>query len=262
MMYRVKRINSKVQIEQCEKFAIQQYMWESKQEPKVYGWLGYLENQGIYAKMVCEETNPKSIYHMHKDPVYKDSAMEIFLAFLGEGETLTNDCMYTNFEINSKGAMLANFGKGRKGRQFISDEQYEQTEVKATVEEDKWYIEVLFPESYLNEICDFEKVKKGSTFYCNFYKISESEEILHFGSYSPINSATPNFHLPVCFAEARIEQTAKIPGELPGISYLCIKVSMYLSIYSTVSFLLAFSAANPVRWFCTETSMFAAQQPL
>lgn len=203
-MYQVKRIHSKDQIEQCEKFTIQQYMWNSKQEPNVCGWMGYLEGEGIYVKMVCEETNPKRIYSVHRDPVYKDSAMEIFLAFLEEGETLTNDCMYTNFEINANGAMLANYGKGRKGRQFISDEQYVQTGVKATMEEDKWYLEVLFPESYLEEISDFGKVKNGGTFYCNFYKISESEEILHFGSYSPIDSEKPNFHLPVCFAEAKI----------------------------------------------------------
>ena len=69
------------------------------------------------------------------------------------------------------------------------------TGVKAAVEENKWYLEVLFPEEYLKEICDFEEIKKGRSFYCNFYKISESEEILHFGSYSPIESEKPDFHL-------------------------------------------------------------------
>lgn len=48
----------------------------------------------------------------------------------------------------------------------------------------------------------FNVFLSGATIYCNFYKISESEEILHFGSYSPIESEKPDFHLPVCFAEA------------------------------------------------------------
>ncbi len=203
MGYHVKRIKEKSQIQQCEKFTINHYMWNSKQTPRAYGWMGYLENEGLFVKMVCEETNPKREYKNHKDPVYKDSAMEIFLAF-PEGQ-LTNDCMYTNFEINSNGAMLANFGEGRNNRQFISDEQYEQTGVMADLEEDKWYLEVLFPESYLNQICDFETIKKGTSFYCNFYKIVESEEGLHFGAYSPIDHETPNFHLPVFFSEAVIE---------------------------------------------------------
>lgn len=202
MLYHIKRIESTNQIEQCELFAINQYMWDSRQTPKVYGWMGYIEEEGLFVKMVCEEISPKREYIHHKDPVYKDSAMEIFLAF-PEGE-LRNDCMYTNFEINSNGAMLANYGEGRKGRQFITDEQYELTGVKATIEEDRWYLEVLFPESYLKQICNFDDIKAGKEFYCNFYKIAESEDIQHFGSYSPIHSETPNFHLPVCFAKAII----------------------------------------------------------
>ena len=204
MLYQVKRIQDKTQIEQCEKFTINNYMWDSKQEPKAYGWAGYIEGEGIFVKMVCEEQNPKREYKNHRDPVYKDSTMEVFLAFPGE-EKLSNECMYTNFEINSNGAMLANFGEGRKNRQSISDEQFDMSGVKAVREEDRWYLEVLFPESYLNQICDFESVKNGMAFYCNFYKIADSEAIQHFGSYSPIESEKPNFHLPVCFARAVIE---------------------------------------------------------
>ena len=204
MKYFVKRIKNKELIETCEKFVVDHYMWDSTREPKVYGWMGYLEGEGLFVKMVCEETNPKRVYKLHSDPVYEDSTMEVFLAF-PEGE-LSNDCMYTNFEINSNGAMLANFGKGRYNRQYISKEQYALTGVHAQIEEDKWYWEVLFPESYLKQICDFEKIKAGKEFYCNFYKICESVEDLHFGSYSPIESEKPNFHLPVCFAQAVIEE--------------------------------------------------------
>ncbi len=205
MKYCVKRIQDKSQIEQCEPFAINQYMWNSTREPKAYGWMGYVEGEGLFVKMVCEERDPKRIYVNPQDRVYQDSAMEVFLAFLEDGEPLTNDCMYTNFEINSNGAMLANYGKGRRGRQPISEQQYEMTGVHAVIEEEKWYLEVLFPESYLNQIADFEAVKAGKSFYCNFYKIAESEEIVHFGSYSPIESENPNFHMPICFAEAVIE---------------------------------------------------------
>ncbi|MEE1315144.1 MAG: carbohydrate-binding family 9-like protein [Faecalimonas sp.] len=205
MKYCVKRIQDKSQIGQCERFTINQYMWNSTQEPKVYGWMGYVEGQGLFVKMVCEEKDPKRVYQHPQDPVYMDSTMEAFLAFLDAGEVLSNDCMYTNFEINSNGAMLANYGKGRHGRQPITEEQYQMTGVNAVIEEERWSLEVLFPEAYLKQLTDFEAVKAGKPFYCNFYKISESEEILHFGSYSPIESEKPNFHLPVCFAEAVIE---------------------------------------------------------
>lgn len=203
--YLVKRISQKEDIEQCNPFFIGQYMWDSKQEPKVQGWMGYWEGEGLYVKMLCQESNPKRYYQNHNDAVYEDSAMEVFLAFPEKDEEITNECMYTNFEINANGAMLAQKGKGRENRSFLPKEQIESTGVFAEITEKEWSVEVLFPETYLNEICNFDRIKQGDTFYCNFYKIAESEEIMHFGSFSPIDSETPNFHLPVCFAKARIE---------------------------------------------------------
>lgn len=135
LQYHVKKIERKEQIEHCEKFFINQYMWNSKQSPLVYGWMGYVEGEGLFVKMVCEEKNPLRRYYRHNDPVYTDSAMEIFLAFPEENHALSNECMYTNFEINANGAMLANYGRGRKSRCSISEEQFAMTGVKAAVEE-------------------------------------------------------------------------------------------------------------------------------
>lgn len=78
MFYQVKRIHDREKIEQCNKFQISHYMWDSKVEPKAYGWMGYIDGEGLFVKMICEESNPKRVYKNHKDPVYKDSAMEIF----------------------------------------------------------------------------------------------------------------------------------------------------------------------------------------
>lgn len=205
MNYSVKRIDKKSDIESCMRFDITNYMWDSTREPKTYGYLGYIEGTGFFAKFFIEESEPKRIYTENRDPVYKDSAVEVFLAFLKEGEMLSNDCMYTNFEFNSNGALLANYGEGRHDRQSITDEQFVLTECTTHIEADCWTAEVTIPESYLYQICDFDAVKKGRSFYCNFYKIAESQEIMHFGSFSPIDSPSPNFHLPVCFAKAKIE---------------------------------------------------------
>ncbi len=206
MNYLVKRIQNATEIETCERFEIATFLWNSKQNPKTYGWLGYIEGVGFYAKMVCEESNPRRVYTNDKDPVYKDSTVEVFLAFLKENETLSNDCMYTNFEFNSNAALLASYGEGRYGREFLSDEHYAMTNCKTAIHEDYWTAEVTIPETFLYSICDFDAVKAGKTFYCNFYKISETDDILHFGAYSPIDTPGPNFHVPVCFAEATIER--------------------------------------------------------
>ncbi len=205
MKYIVKRICEKKAIEDCEKFLIDQYMWNSKQEPKTYGWMGYLEGKGFFAKIVCEEKNPKRECKKHREMVCKDSAVEIFMAFTEENEVLTNDSMYINFEINANGAMYAKYGKGRKNRVFITEEEYELADIRTSIEENRWDVELMIPESFLERICDFDKIKEGKQFYCNFYKIAEDEKLEHYGSFSPVNSDRPNFHLPICFAEAVIE---------------------------------------------------------
>lgn len=206
MNYSVKRIKDKSEITSCMRFDITNFMWDSLCQPKTYGYLGYIEGTGLFAKFFIKETDPKREYTQNRDRVYKDSAVEVFLAFLKDGESLSNDCMYTNFEFNSNGALLANYGVGRKGRQSITDEQFELANCTTTILEDHWTAEVTIPESYLYQICDFDAFKNGKEFYCNFYKIAEDEKIMHFGSYSPIESSTPNFHLPVCFAPAKIEE--------------------------------------------------------
>lgn len=204
MLYQVKKISDKSQIEECEKFYINKYYWESIQEPTAYGYLGYIEGQGLFMRMYCEETNPRAVYTEPRDPVSQDSTMEVFVGFTKEGETLNNNIMYVNFEINSNGVMLAGYGKNRYERDFISEELYALAAPTAVKEKDRWYTEVLIPECLLQEICDFEAAKNGKIFYCNFFKVGEDKSIRHFGSYSPLSSGHPDFHVQIDFADAVI----------------------------------------------------------
>ena len=130
--------------------------------------------------------------------------MEVFMAF-PEDEELSNNVMYINFEMNANGVMYSKFGKGRKGREFISEEICKKSNCHVDMEENKWVLTVTIPEEFLQEVCDWNGILKGETFYCNFYKISESPEIEHYGSFSRIESEKPNFHLPICFAKATIK---------------------------------------------------------
>lgn len=205
MEYRIKRIETKEQIKTCERFEIGHYMWKNIMAPKAYGWMGYLEKKGFYVQMVCEESDPKRTFENFKDNVYQDSAMEVFLAFPEKGEELTNNVMYTNFEVNSNAAMYIAYGKGRQGRQFMPEKYLEIVDCQGVIDEGKWSVSFLIPERFLCEECGIGNINADTEIYCNFYKISESEEIEHYGSFSRIESETPNFHLPVCFAKAIIE---------------------------------------------------------
>ncbi|WP_270196475.1 carbohydrate-binding family 9-like protein [Faecalimonas umbilicata] len=204
MEYKIYRIADRTQIDQCELFAINQYLWNSLQTPKAYGRAGYIDGQGIYVEMTCEECDPKRLCNKDKELVYKDSALEAFFAFPEGDISIEKQCIYINFEMNANGALYAEKGYTRENRTLISDVYYQEADCRAKIESDRWCVSVLIPEALLGEITSLEELKAGQRFYCNFYKISEDDKIQHFGCYSPIESEEPNFHLPICFAKAVI----------------------------------------------------------
>ena len=46
MEYRVKTILNKEEIESCQRFSMDHFMWTCLQKPEAYGWMGYLKDQG------------------------------------------------------------------------------------------------------------------------------------------------------------------------------------------------------------------------
>lgn len=211
MEYRVRQIETVEEIEECERFSVNHAQWNCVVQPETYGYMGYLKGKGLFVKMYCMEQNPKRSFKNHREKVWKDSAMEVFLAFTDpEGQQeITDQSLYLNFEINANGAMYAQYGYGRPNRQFVPERVYEDSGCRTRVEADHWELELLIPGWYLEELCGF-RCEAGADrgqpqLYCNFYKISESPEIEHYLSFSEIESSTPNFHRPSCFARVRLE---------------------------------------------------------
>ena len=203
-MYQIRRIRSKEEIVSCSPFQISYYLWNSKRRPAVSGKMGYIPGEGFFVRMTCEEADPLTTYTDYMDPVCNDSAMEVFLAFPEEGERLGSDVMYLNFEANSNGALYAAYGKGRKGRKPMPEEYLPLCHVRAERKEESWSLSFLIPEAYLKKECGVGRLDENTEMYCNFYKISETPEIEHYGSFHLIENEKPNFHLPLYFERCRI----------------------------------------------------------
>ena len=203
-MYQIRKIRSKEEIASCDPFQISYYLWNSKRRPAVSGKMGYIPGEGFFVRMVCGEKEPLALYTAYMDPVCRDSAMEIFLAFPEEGEKLGNQVMYLNFEVNANGAMYARYGKGRKGRQTMPEAWLLVCDVQTEVSEGSWTLTLLIPEGYLKQECGISRLDENTELYCNFYKISETPEIEHYGSFHLIENEKPNFHLPIYFERCQI----------------------------------------------------------
>lgn len=212
MEYLVKKIKNKEEITKCQRFAINQYQWVDGPKPETWGYMGYLEGQGIYVEMYCKETNPRTETNMENGKsgkikgfrVCDDSAVEVFLGFADEDGEIRENSMYVNFEMNAAGALYAAYGKGRKGRSHLQEDVYKKVLPIVHKEEGCWGVKLLIPETFIKELSGVD-VEMGEIFYCNFYKISETPEIEHYGTFSEIKNEKPNFHLPQYFAKAKVE---------------------------------------------------------
>ena len=199
MLYQVKTIYDKSQIEQCEKFFINQYMWDSMQEPKVYGWMGYLKDQGLFVKMVCEESNPRREFTQPRDPVCEDSAMEVFVGFAEEGKAVNNNSIYLNYEVNANGAMRVAFRKDRYDLTLLPVEDISMLNIKTIIHEQTWEVCYHVPFALIQKYIPRYQYEQGMTIRTNFYKCGDETDFPHFGIWHEYPLNEPDFHRPELF---------------------------------------------------------------
>lgn len=197
MIYQVRIIQTIEQLEECEIFHIDHYQWTEDAGPKAYGKMALLDGYGLVISMIAIESNPLRSYVVDDDPVYRDSALEAFLNFAPEREEQN----YLNFEMNANGAILSQFGTAKK-RQSLSTLTPIKATCEAVIEASSWHVLLKVPMELICSMFEINSLQQGYRFTCNFYKICETSGREHFGSYAPIDNATPNFHLPEFFAGA------------------------------------------------------------
>ncbi|MBQ9122081.1 MAG: carbohydrate-binding family 9-like protein [Lachnospiraceae bacterium] len=191
-MITIARLEHYDEVERCERLPIAYKLWGTKKDIKAYGQMGYVENQELVVKMTAEEENPIATYEKEEDPVYLDSALEVFFSFDIE------NTYYINLEVNAKGAFLCHYGK-RKDRGPILTK--ERVLVTANIEEKQWSVLLRIPYSLIVKCFGNVQFHKGSRISFNLYKICELQGEQHFISYTFIPTKSPDFHQPAYFAE-------------------------------------------------------------
>lgn len=186
-------------IENCEKLYISHKLWGTQKDVVSYGQMGYMPGEKWVVKLTAEEKEPLTTYMNDDDPVYQDSALEVFLNFAPDGNE------YLNFEVNANGALLCHFGKkGKENRGPVRLRSEERVAVQVLRDEDAWSVILAVPFALIKDCYDDVTIEVGKKITFNLYKISESQEDLHFISHTFIPSEKPDFHLPQFFAEGII----------------------------------------------------------
>lgn len=194
MIYEVLTMNSP-DWEKAGKAEITSYSWGCEYKPPSYGQLIKINGMGLAVRMISFEAEPKTVYSSYNDPVFKDSCLEFFASF-------NSSPLYMNFEVNSKAAFLSAVRKERKNKTPIHELiNINDISIPPIKEKDFWGFEAVFTFDVINRLfgeCSFDQ---GQSFKGNFYKCGDETAIPHFGSWSPINTLSPDFHRPEFFGE-------------------------------------------------------------
>jgi hypothetical protein len=175
---------------------------DAKEKPEAWFSIGY--NKGcIFLRYDVKEQSVQARYRETNDPVYKDSCVELFIAFNGEEA-------YYNLEFNCLGTCLAGFGLNQHNRKLLAKHTIARIRRHATLQavnsapqHINWQLTMAIPAEVFSEhhFTDFagEKAK------VNFYKCGDELPEPHYLAWSSIQHPHPNFHLPEFFGEMRFQ---------------------------------------------------------
>lgn len=144
--------------------------------------------EGISVMMHTEEKNLKCECAVENGNVYMDSCMEFFF------KPSVHDPRYFNFEFNPAGILSLGIRTGRKSKEKI-DIDRKVFSIVSVANDGDWTLKFYIPDSFLLSYFDeISPICKG-----NFYKCGDGTDHVHYGAWSEIETASPDFHVPDFF---------------------------------------------------------------
>ena len=180
---------------------IDRYLWLSNgYEPRVDVRLCRTA-RNLYVHFDVYEAKIRVRFTRFQDPVYKDSCVEFLVDPFPE-----KNVGYINFETNAVGAMLAAIGPDRHRRTPIAETDLRRLEIFSSVKSpvsgyhgaEFWNLAYRVPLSLFEKHYGAE-LAPGQTARANFYKCGDETETPHYGAWSPVRTARPDFHRPEFF---------------------------------------------------------------
>lgn len=144
--------------------------------------------KGISLLVHTEETHLRAEVTCLNGEICTDSCVEFFL------KPDNHDTRYLNFEINPKGVLHLGIGEGREERRHPEIDPAIFDIVSRPVEGD-WTLKLYIPDSFLLE--HFAKI--SAVCRANLYKCGDLTDHEHYGAWSEVEVAEPDYHVPDFF---------------------------------------------------------------
>ena len=162
-------------------------------------------NDRFIVSLRTYEENPVARVTEKNGPVCNDSCMEFFFS-----PSADNSMGYFNFEVNSNPTYL--FEYGLCGSDFhpsvdCSDEELNVRSTKSKTEGgcDFWQVDFELPYELIKRCAPECDLSSGAVIRANVYKCGRTDQKEHYGSWNPVETERPNFHMPEFFGKFIIE---------------------------------------------------------
>lgn len=180
---------------------IEEVPWQAyPYKPAVQFVIGYNESY-LFLKYFVTEKAIRAVNNKVNSTVWEDSCVEFFIGF--------NDTGYYNFEFNCIGTSLAGYGPSKTQRKLLPEPVVEQITTRTLMKRFpgnktvQWELTVSIP---LTTFMHHQPLTlSGRKCRGNFYKCGDLLPEPHFVTWSGIQAATPNFHMPAYFGQLHFE---------------------------------------------------------
>jgi hypothetical protein len=184
---------------------IDHYRWaDNGYSPRVEVRLCY-SARNLYVFFKVFEPKIKVRFGEFQDPVYKDSCAEFFIDPFPE-----KGVGYINIETNAIGTVLIAIGPSRARRTPIPQDDLRGFEIATSVKKplEGAYGAEFWTLTYKVPLALYEKyygvkLSPGHLARANFYKCGDETDFPHYGAWSPVLCAEPDFHRPEFFGTLR-----------------------------------------------------------
>ena len=186
----------------ADELEVTHYVWEdSGHRPRTRarllwddGWLAVL--------FVVDDRYVRAVARGFNDSVCHDSCVEFFVAPAADPA----EDAYFNFEVNCGGTMLLH----RCGAPTVEVPEADGATIAMAHTQPKivdpeivgpttWAVEYHVPWSLFEKHFGPVTPSAGAAWRANFYKCGDRTSHPHWGSWAPVDSPRPNFHLPASF---------------------------------------------------------------
>lgn len=169
-------------------------LWEPDCGIQAFGQFCF-NDEHLYVHLRAVEEQIRAQYTAPLSPVHKDSCLEFFF--------MPGD-RYFNFEINPNGCLHIGFGHNRQDRTVLFRKDEAQFfEIRTNRTDDGWEVFYRIPLSFIRLFYP-EHAFKG-VLMANVYKCGDETAHIHYLSWNPVSSETPDFHRPQDFGKMFFE---------------------------------------------------------